>query len=358
MERKKQPTWLFWLIVLSLLAVVCSMNGISLVPPQQYQKLSLNPFISRTDIAGDNYWQETVLLPIIAFYTRQNTPLAFSVLCLLILLAAYSLFAQLSYVRFGFRAAIVFTAILLAGPLSTILLSWLGTPDGLTFLLTIPFLFSSSTGLIFIFSLLGVTNHVVFLLAAFEILALRWAAKDRISYIQIFAQLSGGFVGYLMVQYFIYANHIHIMSRFDFILSRNFTSWLQLNSMNTAPTIFSFFHIQWLLIIACTAVFFRKDRLFFSIAWGLLLINYCITFFTLDQTRIFSLLSWGIILLCIFRSYLLLLESMKHDTGQNRAFLDRLAFASALSLILPRYYSWEGNVYLSPFWAHLMNMIK
>ena len=53
----------FWLLFLGLVfLIVIFINGIGIVPEEPYQRLSENPFITRTDIHFNNYWQENPLM--------------------------------------------------------------------------------------------------------------------------------------------------------------------------------------------------------------------------------------------------------------------------------------------------------
>lgn len=355
---KKARAWLFWPSILLIVATAIWVNGISLVPPQHYQRLSENPFITRRDIAPDNYWQETVLLPLIAFHTGLSSPISFNILCFFMVVAAYVCFAALARNRFGDAPATVFTAILAASPLTTILISWLGTPDGLTVLLAIPLFFTNSTPLIFLLCLLGVNNHLVFIITAFEILILRGFARENVRPRHLAAALLGGTAGYFSVRLFLMAHQIQVMSRLEFVLSRNLSSWIGINLANFPLTLFSFFNIQWLVVFACTFAFYYEDRRFFSLIWALLFFNYGIAFFTLDTTRIFLLLSWVILLQCVFHSYHLSTKNRPDAIYGANNFLKMLAIVGALSFFMPKYYSWEGTIQPAPFFANLLRILK
>jgi hypothetical protein len=59
----------FWFLFLgAAFVLVILINGAGIIPEEPYQRLSQNPFITRTDIHFNNYWQETVLLPLLAYY--------------------------------------------------------------------------------------------------------------------------------------------------------------------------------------------------------------------------------------------------------------------------------------------------
>lgn len=355
-KTKKIASQKYWIVVLGFFFIVVTItNGISLVPSQHYQKLSENPFVTRTDIASDNYWQETVLLPVIAFFTRLTTPLTFSILCFAIIVGAYLLFAGSVFNRSGSLPTLIFTTILITSPLTTILLTWLGMPDGLTIFLTIPFLFTSSLSLVFILAILGTLNHLTFLIAAIEILVLRWMARDDIRIIHLAAITIGGIIGYVSVNLFFAVYNIQVMSRLDYIFTVSLVEWIKLNLAEFPMTIFSLFNIQWLIIPICLIMFFKKDKRYYSFILAMLLFNYGITFFSKDTTRIFSLLSWGILMHCVFHSFEL---ANKEDSSYQKQLLQALIVISLISFITPRYYSWNGSIHTTPFYAFLEKIIR
>jgi hypothetical protein len=250
-----------------------------------------------------------------------------------------------------------FTAILAFSPLTTILFSWLGTPDGVTFLFTIPMLFTNSLLLIFLLSTLGTTNHAIFLLAALEILALRWISRNTIGLRHVIAAFLGSITGYLAVWWFLLSHHIQVMSRLEFIFSKGLDEWIRLNTLNFPLAAFSLFNVLWLPLILCTFIFYKKKPYFYSLVWMLLLLNYGISFLTLDTTRIFSLISWGVLLQCIFFSYKLSGDDESNSPASRRSFLKILAVASLLVLLSPRYYSWEGSLRPAPLLEKILRDI-
>jgi hypothetical protein len=345
----------FWPVILgAFFIIIVIINGISLVPFHLYQRISQNPFVIRTDMPSNNYWQEDILLPLIAFFTRLNNPLAFSILCFVIIICAYLLYTMLVLNKSGPFPTLIFSTILITSPITTILLSWMGTPDGLTFLLTIPFLFTNSVLLIFLLTLLGTINHLTFIIAVIEILFLRLMSRDNIRIIHLIAIILGGIAGYLVLKIFFAANNIQVMSRLDFIFNINLNTWLKHNLVEFPMTVFSFFNIQWLIIPICFLMFFNKDKRYYSLMLAVLVLNYGITFFSLDTTRIFSLLSWGVFTNCVLHSYNL---SKKENATNQKEFLQALIVVSAASFIAPRYYSWEGSIHTTPFYSFLERVV-
>lgn len=358
-EKVRKLTLQKILIILAIFfVIVIFTNGISHYPPKIYKRLSNNPFVSRIDIDKVNYWQESVLLPVIAYYTNLDSSPSFYILCFSIIVLAYLLFAGLTYQREGPAATLIFTAILITSPLTTVMLAWLGTPDSLTVAMTVPFLFINSGILIFLLSILGTMNHIVFTIAAGEILTLRWIARDRIKINHLIAIILGWIMGYVLVKVFFALNNIQVITRFDFILSKNLNFWINMNSVNFPMTISSLFNIQWLIIIVCLIMFFKMDKFYYFSVIAILLFNYGVTFFTEDTTRIYSLLSWGVLLECVFHSYKLALNNNDKETSYQKQFLQALIIIGFSSLIAARYYSWDGEIHPTPFYTFLKLVIK
>jgi len=348
-----------WLLALGcVFIIVVLINGIGIVPEEAYRRLSENPFITRTDIHFNNYWQENPLLPVIAFYLRLSSPAAFNILCFVILAGAFLLFAFLSSRRWGSAPALIFSSLLITSPLTTVLLTWMGTPDSLTVALTIPFLFTRSSLLIFFLSILGATNHPAFMITVVEILALRLAAKDKIKFKQVLSSVAGLAAGYGFVRLFLTVNKIDIFSRADFMLSNGMGEWLKMNALNLPMSISSLFNIHWLILLLCLLMFFKRDRVFYSLVLAFLAVNYIFTFFTLDTTRIFSLLSWGILFESIFHSFELSEAEHNSDPEAQKQFLQSLIFVGIASLVTPRYFSWAGEIHATPFYEFMRKVFR
>ena len=344
----------YWLLVLGLVfTIVVLINGIGIVPEEAYRRLSQNPFNTRTDIHLLNYWQETLLLPIVAYYLHLTSSLTFNLFCFIIIASIYLLFAILTSRRWNSYLALISTTLLITSPLTTILLAWLGMPDGLTVLFTIPFLFTQSLPIIFGLAILGATNHPIFIVAIMEILTLRWLARDDIKPKHIVLVATGSALGYGLVKFFLTVNGIEVSSRLDFILSKNLDGWIRMNISNLPISIFSLFNIHWLIFPVCFVMFYKRNRLFYSLAGLMLFLNYGITFFTLDTTRVFILLSWGILFQYIFQSYKLSVTDYRNEPKYKKQFLQALTLIGIASFITPRYFAWVGEIHITPFYELL-----
>ena len=344
----------YWLLVPALVfLVVIFINGIGIVPEQPYQRLAENPFITRTDIHFNNYWQENPLLPVIAFYLGLSSPNAFNILCFVIITGAFLIFALMASRRWGSTSSLIISSLLVTCPLTTVLLTWIGTPDGLTLALTIPILFTHSSLLVFILSILGAVNHPAFMIAAIEILILRWSVRDSIKLNHVLASVFGLVTGYGLTRLFLAVNQIEVVSRADFMFLKDMGEWLKLNALNLPISLSSLFNIHWLIIPLCLILFFKSDRKFYALVLAFLLINYGFTFFTLDTTRVFSLLSWGVLFVCIFHSHKLAGMTYGSVTEAQKQFLQVLILIGIASFIAPRYFSWAGEIHTTPFYQFL-----
>jgi hypothetical protein len=178
------------------------------------------------------------------------------------------------------------------------------------------------------------------------IVLLRWIGHDGVKIRHILGVVIGGIAGYGIVSLFFQLNHIEVVSRLEFIFLRTIDEWVFMNVSHFPMTIFSFFNIQWFIIVLCFIMFFRLDKRFYSAMIGILLLNYAVTFFTEDSTRVFSLLSWGVLMQGIFHSYEL---AKNQGHVYEEEFLKALIIIGITSFLSPRYYSWQGLIVPSPF---------
>jgi hypothetical protein len=279
-------------------------------------------------------------------------------LCFIIFVGTYGLFVTLTYRRWGSTQTLIFSTLFITSPLTTTILSWIGTPDGLTVAFTILFLFSHSSILLFLIALLGIANHPTFILAALEILILRWVAREEIKFKHILVTIVGGAIGYGLVKLFIVSNGIEVVSRLDFMQLKNLDEWAKMNISNLPASLFSLFNIHWLIFLVCLLMFFKRDKLFYSLALFLLAANYTLTFFTLDTTRVYALTSWGILFACIFHSYTLASSEQNDASIYQKQFLQALIVMGLVSFVTPRYFSWAGEIHQTPFYEFLRKIFR
>jgi hypothetical protein len=161
-----------------------------------------------------------------------------------------------------------------------------------------------------------------------------------------------------LVKLFLGINGIEAASRFDFMLNRGLDFWAKMNLHNLPISAFSLFNIHWLILPICLMMFFKRDKRFYTLVLLALLVNYGITFFTLDTTRIFSLISWGVLFECIFHSYKLSESNDGIGSIHQKQFLQALIVIGIISFITPRYFSWAGEIHTTPFYEFMRQVFR
>lgn len=330
--------------VILLCGITIFVNGVGLLPSEHFQKLAQNPFILRYDIEKENYWQENVLLPLISYYTRSNDRFGFNALCFLLNIMSYALLLLLSIRRYGEIPALLTTATIVTGQLTTITFSWIGMPDSLTILLTVPLLFIQSPLLIGFLSFLGSTNHLVYLIAGFIIIVARRVSSEKIGFIHLIALLVGSSLGYLCVRLFLFYHNITIVSRVDVIVNMGFDALFDFYFGKFFWNFFLFFGVQWLVLVASFAMFFLEDKRFYLTSALIVVASLFITFFFGDTTRVFQLITWGFFAQLLYHSCVLAEKSR-----YGRAYIYVMIIVIVLSVILPRFYSFAGSIYATPY---------
>jgi hypothetical protein len=196
------------------------------------------------------------------------------------------------------------------------------------------------------------------MIAVLEILALRWAAGDRIGFKHLLVTGAGLAAGYGLVRWFLAVNQIEIVSRVDFMMFKGFMEWVKMNALNLPMSVASLFNVHWLILVICLVMFFKRNRFFYALVLVFLLLNSAFTVFTLDTTRIFALLSWGVLFECLFHSYNLANAEKDSNPQVERQFLQSLIAVSIVSLFAPRYFSWLGEIHTTPFYQFLRKVFR
>ncbi len=148
--------------------------------------------------------------------------------------------------------------------------------------------------------------------------------------------------GYFLMKLFLLSNNIEVFSRFQYILATKLKVWVAMNMQTLPSSLYSLFNIQWLVIIVCYIMFFRKDRRYFLALSFFLLMNYGLTFFTEDTTRVYIVISWGIAFHCMFHSYRLSKKELNREYQDQ--FILSVLVITLFSIIFPRFYSWQGEI--------------
>lgn len=329
-------------VLISLVFVAVLVNGVGLEPVGMYRESSRNPFVAHFDSSGDNYWQENIFMQLIVYYARLFD-YYYYLFHFFVILVSYAIMLLLFKRHYGEFLSSLVIAALATSQLATVVFSWIGNPDSLTILLTIPFFFIRSPIAIALLSTIGATNHLSHFVAAFMIMLIRKAEKENFGLQHFISLLFGSLLGYLLVKLFLIYHNIPINSRLDIIMNVGLYSFVEAQIRNLPMTIISLFGVYW-LIVPVSFLLYKRDRYFYIMFLIVLLMGYSVTLFFFDTTRIFQLVSWGFFVRFLMHSYFLF-----HEGRERRRYACFLIAIIILSLVLPRFYSCCGVILKTPY---------
>jgi len=289
---------------------------------------------------------------------------------------SYGIFFLSLYLKQGLIISILLSFILVISPLSLIQKTWISFPDTYTFLfslfLVIQKLYSSkeiqkdskellqnsyilkdiykslkikfkinsySYFFFFIIISLGLFNHFYqFFFIAFEIICINfYFLRDKYQFILdlLFLLLSAIFIRSIS-QYLFILNNIEIVDyRLSIVKSLSYEELIKINFTNLFTGIYGFLFGLWLIFLYDVLIKKNYSHIFSFI------FSFCITFFTYDTTRIFTLI--------FFVSFLFSLTlNLRNYTSRDIKALSVLTFLSSIVYFFqPLYYKWgERIIYL------------
>jgi len=336
----------FLLLVLLLLGFTIVAFGVGVTPREFYRALAANPYVEQKAIHQQNYFQESPLLPILAHHLGFVSRTSFNFMCLGIVIGSFLVFAHQLKLRTGPVFALGLFILLQAHPVTIVLLSWLGMPDGLTFGLTVLSLFVTSPLWLAAICLAGALNHPIAVFCISSVILLRRLANDEgIAWRHVFVCVLALIAGTLVVRLFLHYLNISLYSRFDHATDQDMQFWIKHNFRFFFMTVYSFHNTAWFAILFCVLAGFAAKAPYFIVFALLQLAFYGITFFCLDTTRVFALLAWAPAMHCIMYAYRLCgAERSSHLSEQVRKFV---LLVAVIGFFTPSYYVYLGE-YFSP----------
>jgi len=310
-----------------------------------------NPFLNQTS----NQWlMSSFLGPVLGYITSANQSLIlYSLLHLVILLICFTALTIIIRRQYGDFVARSVLIVFFLSPISNVLFTWLGSPDILTFILvTVLVIFRKNIKIIFVSSFLLGINHpeqgliVLFLLAVFSYLINR----KRESILFVLFGIGSLLLGkYLLEMYFDSQNMFVEFSRIDYIPNAGLLRYIRATLSNPFALLFSLYNVLYVFIIVYVVYYWKREKI--AIAFIVYSILAFITILiTLDQTRVFSILTFPVLLLLVFSpSY----QSL--GSTEKNFFKNVLALSFIAGIIVPRFLVWEGNVYYSAY-KNILNL--
>lgn len=326
-----------WALGALLLVISALKNGIWYTPNLTAFLDIARQFPNPPPSGPGDYLLASPLGPAIASVLHLEGALGFVSLHLAVVLVSAVALVLLVRRQFGDLAARVTLVALFCSPLSNLLLTWLGQPDAFTF--------AGASGLVVLQSPLGLfaaaamlgVNHFeqgMFIVGATVVLRTR--DEGRTMMVGAGAIILGIITGRLGLQ--LYHHHYAIWSGGDRWASATtasaFRGFYDLFAKNFPAWLFSIFNAFWLFLASIHVRNFRK----LLIPLGLLVAFVAPAVLAVDQTRVYALVTWPVVL------WTVLWACRNEDEGLVR----RLAtIALYLGLLLPRVIVWEGRIYTS-----------
>jgi len=330
-----------------LILLKIAVSGLGTIPREPYRLAALDPF-HRVTAHPENYFQRSPLLPLLGYFSGLTSPSGFGALCLTIVTIGLMAYALMARRRHGAQDGLLQFGLVVSHPVTLVLLSWLGTPDGLSFLFATVLLFSNSLPLIGLASALGAFNHPVIHFVAPVVIILRLAAREPgLKNRSLGAVALGLLLGNAAVLAFLDAFGIETFSRLDFLMDRSLLTWVKQNTFALPHTLYSLHQASWFALALCVGVLFNRDRRYYLMFAASQLLFFVVTFFSADTTRVFSLLAWAPALHCIQHS--LSLVDQTEGAASREVFRQVLILVAIVGLLTPGYYIWTGELHLPNF---------
>jgi len=232
----------------------------------------------------------------------------------------------------------IFLILFFSMPISNILFTWLGFQDPFTFIFaTLLVIFRSIWFSNFVLATLLSIAHseqaiiIIVLVNLFLIIT-----EKKANYTFLFSSVIGLCLGIFLLQYHFEINNFNIeYTRFDYIGDSGPIRYLTSTFSHFNALLFSLFNVSSYIIYKLLKNNWYNSR---GVAFIICcLIAFSVTLITIDQTRVFNLLIFPIVIL--FLEYnLKSLQSMSKKI---------FTIIFILSIFVPRYYIWEGKIFSS-----------
>lgn len=340
-----------YLYLLSLIYLF-TVYRVGLIPFPGPFLVSQNPFFNNLSHTPDSHFNyDSIVAPFIAYFTGLNSSLlTYSLLNFTIIMVANVGFVYLSKRIWNQDFAKFLTLLFVLNPLSTILLTWIGSYDSVSYFIQVFLFLTSNPILIIILGFLGGANHFpIILFSGLGLFLFRaYNPDDRIDTMRILSLLLGLGLGYITLKF--YQNYYGLgltLDRLNFlhkvIIERGgLKSHIGLNLfINWSTMLFSFYNVLWAIFVVLAYYLKRDYKKLFYLFLGSNICFFCLTLLIFDTTRVFCLLSWPM----LFYGFLFLARRMQLQSHNAYLSLRRyFVVVTLIGLFVPRLYVWEGRI--------------
>lgn len=336
----------FWGFYGFIFLCVILKNGVLLSPQASTLFLiSQNIFANPLSQQPHEQWLLASFLgPFLGYISGANQSLlAYTLMHLCILIIFFAILIAIIRKKYNDFIARCVLILFFLSPLSSVLLTKLGSPDVLTVLLaTMLIICADFPALITIPAFFLGVNHpeqglVIILLLMIYTMIMGHQKQLFPLALAMLALLGGKFA----MSYYFNLYHFNVVySRLDFIFDVGWQKYLEIFLLNPWALFISLHHIVLIFFVFYLIYFREKKRLMIGfLVYNLLAFG--AMFFTFDQTRVFSILAFpSILLLLFFPPYVNLCAS------QKKYFQRILTIFLLMGIFLPRFVVWSGEVYI------------
>jgi hypothetical protein len=141
-------------------------------------------------------------------------------------------------------------------------------------------------------------------------------------------------------------HEIHVFSRLQYAMAFTFDNWVEYHLSSLPAVIYSFHQTLWPVILYLLIRFTRRDPRYFLALAAIFLGAYAVSAFTVDSTRVFTLLTWGATIHAIAHAFAL--NSREQTVEQANPLAGLLLIIAFSALIIPRFFVWGGAVIRTP----------
>jgi len=232
-------------------------------------------------------------------------------------------------------------------PISNVLFTWLGSPDILTTLFSMMIVVFWNNSIVLLVSafLLGINHPEQGLITLVLLTIVSFVIRKKAETVK-FALIGLGslVLGKLLVQwYFDSHNFAIVFTRVSYISITGLFEYAKATFSNPFALLFSLYNVLIIFISIYILYFWKKDKMPLAFVIHSLLAS-SVILITLDQTRVFSILTFPALLLLVLSPSFQCLES-----GEKEFFKNILTISLLAGIVVPRFVVWDGNIYYSAY---------
>jgi len=319
-------------------------NGVWIFPSVDYfLRIARFPFInSLVELPGAQFFLDNYLLPLLAYILGAGDSLfEYIFMCSLMFMGGMIAFLHVLHHKFIDPISRSVLVIFALGPISLISLGWLGYVDFLTiFFCFILAFFWNRLWLLLIAGVLMGLNHYLQGIAIAIISFFGHSSLNQeltlYNLKRVTSALLGVGIGYAVLRLYFSVFEIHqSFDRFDYILVNGLDSYIHSLNKSFGLLVYSLFGVLWIFVIYWFYSSTKKPRIFMGIgfifALGIMVVNQ-------DQTRVFSLLTFPLLLIMIRD-----LASRDQNSAHGAELKSLISWIILAAIFLPKIIIWNGE---------------